>query len=142
MDENFNPAVQPESEQTPVSQKSRTVALVLAIALGTLGINRLYLGIRGGVSRLVRYIIAMTMAGIVFGILFIILGMSHGVMNGFYYDPVNFTTKLYVLLAVDYAALGVMLALLIPNTVGAIKDIVRTSKGIMTDAQGLPVTKW
>ena len=52
--------VAPEAANAPageVSPKSRTVALILACVVGALGINRLYLGTKGGVSRLVMYII-------------------------------------------------------------------------------------
>ncbi len=145
MEKSFNSTetyMQQETVQTPVSEKSRTVALILAIVLGTLGINRLYLGVRGGVGRLVRYIISMTMSGVVFGVLFIIMGISHGVMESAYYDLETTTAIIYTLLAVDYLALSVMIGLLIPNTIGAVKDIVRTARGMMTDSLGLPVTKW
>ncbi len=41
-----------------VSPKSRTTTLILSILLGSFGINRLYLGAKGGVSRLIMAIFA------------------------------------------------------------------------------------
>ncbi len=46
----------PEFEQPAVSPKKRTVALILAIAVGELGVNQLYLGL--GSKRLIMAIIA------------------------------------------------------------------------------------
>ncbi|MBQ5823422.1 MAG: TM2 domain-containing protein [Clostridia bacterium] len=145
MDENFNctePCTKTEAEQPPVSQKSRTAALILAIVVGSMGINRFYLGIKGGTTRLVRYIIAMTMSGVVFGIFFVVMAMSQGIADIYYYDSGSIITTLLTLIAVDYAALAVMIGMLVPNTIGAVKDIVRTAKGTITDGQGLPVTQW
>ncbi|MBE6802258.1 MAG: TM2 domain-containing protein [Ruminococcaceae bacterium] len=48
-----------ESQEANVSPKSRKTALILSILLGYLGISRLYLGAKGGVSRLIMYIIGM-----------------------------------------------------------------------------------
>lgn len=139
---NSEPCIQSENDQPQVSEKNRTTALILAIVLGSLGINRFYLGIRGGAGRLVRYIISMTMSGVVFGIFFVVMVMSQGIVDIYYYDSGSIITTLLTLLAVDYLALAVMIGLLIPNTIGAVKDIVRTAKGTMTDSLGLPVTKW
>ncbi len=53
--------VAPETAEAPagdVSPKSRTTTLILSILLGSLGINRLYLGAKGGVSRLIMSIAA------------------------------------------------------------------------------------
>lgn len=53
--------VAPETAEAPagdVSPKSRTTTLILSILLGSLGINRLYLGAKGGVSRLIMSIVA------------------------------------------------------------------------------------
>lgn len=98
-----------EVVQDEVSPKSRTAALILAIVLGGLGINRFYLGKKGGVSRLIMYIIGMICSSL-----------------SAYIVPLAF----------------VALPLLIIVLVGAIKDIIRTAKGTMTDGQDLPVTKW
>ncbi len=95
-----------------VSPKSRKTALFLAIFLGDMGINRLYLGTSGGVGRLIMFIIfvicdcccLIPYVGIIFA--FVVIGLA------------------------------------IPITIGHIKDIIYTSKGQMTDGQGLPVTTW
>lgn len=53
--------VAPEIAEAPageVSPKSRTTTLILSILLGSFGINRLYLGAKGGVSRLIMAILA------------------------------------------------------------------------------------
>lgn len=49
----------PDPTPPAVSQKKRTVALILAIAVGELGINQLYLGL--GSKRLVMGIIALVL---------------------------------------------------------------------------------
>ncbi len=52
-----SPATVDANADSNISPKSRTAALILAITLGSMGINRLYLGTSGGVSRLIMLIL-------------------------------------------------------------------------------------
>ena len=54
----YQSAFETATTDTAVSPKSRTATLILSIALGELGINRFYLGAKGGVLRLILFIIA------------------------------------------------------------------------------------
>ncbi len=53
------PVNESEPQNTVASPKSRKTVLILSILLGWLGINRLYLGAKGGVSRLIMYVIGV-----------------------------------------------------------------------------------
>ncbi len=106
------PAQQP-AYQSPVSPKSRTVALILTIALGEYGAHLFYLDKPDlARPRLIKGIIASVLLCL---------------------------TDIFIIGVI--AAIAALI-LLIPLIIDQVKDIVAVSKGQMTDAQGLPVTKW
>ncbi len=149
MDNGFNngyyanapvPQYQPQYQPNQ-SPKNRTAALLLSIFVGTIGVNRMYLGIKGGVSRLVRYIVSLNLLGGAYFCLFLVMLIAEEMSYSYYYDDFAIVW-MFVFLGIEILFAFISIGLLIPNIVGSIKDIVRTAKGQMTDGQGLPVTKW
>ncbi len=156
---NVNPAEQPiytppqQTAYTPpqqpvyippqqVSPKNRTAALILAITTGSIGINRFYLGLKGGVGRLIRYIISLNCIGIASACLGFVMVIAENMTYSYYYDDDAALIWMFIFLSTEIFFAFASIALNIPNVIGGIKDIVRTAKGQMTDGQGLPVTKW